>query len=193
MATAFRRRNYFTNKAFQTRFLIPFILSTSLANIITVTLFIFLARNKIDSLLYSMRLPLTSAATLLSPAAFTASLVAVTTVSLLFLWAARRMYYRIGGPLHQIGSGLNKIGNGDLSAGITLRDRDEFKDFAGEINAMVLALNRRFTNIKNDVDVLAKASDILRSSPQTAEARAASERIKQTAGSLKEQIRSFTI
>ncbi len=193
MAPAIRRKNYFTNKAFQTRFIIPFILATSLANIITVTLFIVLARNKIDSLLYSMRLPLTSAAVLLSPAAFTAGIVAVVSISLLFLWAARGMYHRIAGPLHQIGSGLDKIGNGDLSTRITLRDKDEFKDFAGEINSMVKELSRRFTNVNNDVEALAKAADTLKTSPQTAESRAAFESMKKTAGSLKEQIRAFKI
>lgn len=189
----YRRRNYFINKAFQSRFILPFILATSLANIITVTLFIVLARNKIDSVMYSMRLPLTSAATLLSPAAFFASLVAVAAVSLLFLFAARGMYQKITGPLHQIGAGLQRITSGDLSTTITLRDKDEFKDFAGELNTMARELNRRFTNVKAEVAALAKAAEALKASPQTADTRAVHESIRQAAGSLQVQIRTFTL
>jgi methyl-accepting chemotaxis protein len=193
MAATYRRRNYLTNKAFQTRFIIPFILATSLANIITVSLFIVLARNKIDSLLYSMRLPLTNAATLLSPAVFTASIVAIVAISLLFLWAARGMYQRIAGPLHQIGSGLRRISNGDLSTKITLRDKDEFKDFAGEINSMIRELNNRLTNIRNEVEALAKAAEALKTSQQTVEFRTAFDSLKKSTGSLREQMRAFKI
>ena len=98
----FRRRNYFTKKDFQTRFILPFLAASSVANILSVTLFIVLARQKIDDILYSMRMPSLNIGALLAPAAFIASMVAVIAVSLSFLLAARGRFHVIAGPLQQI-------------------------------------------------------------------------------------------
>lgn len=189
----FRRKNYFTKKEFQTRFILPFILASLLINIATVTLFIILARNKIGKLLFSMRLPPVSAGTLLAPEAFLAGAVATVAVSLLFLWASRGRYQKIAPPLKQIRADLHKIATGDLGTRVSLREEDEFKDFAGEINAMVDALNRRFVVLKNQADGLTSASDALKASPGAAEARAASQSMKQAVNAMKEHIGSFTL
>ena len=191
MAKVFRRRNYFTKKDFQARFMHPFLLASLLANIITVTLFILLARNKIDSLLFSMRMSDTSAGTLLSPAAFLASIVAVVALSISFLWAARGMYHKIEGPLHQIRGHLHKIGAGDLSSRILLRESDEFRDFAGEINAMADALNRRFTDLKKQAADLAKAAALLRTSPTRSEFTAINRSMTEVIKTMEQQIGAF--
>jgi methyl-accepting chemotaxis protein len=172
MATTYIRRNYLTKKDFQARFMLPFIVASLLANVITVTLFIFLARNKIDGLLFSMRMSHTGAGALLAPAAFLASIVAVVALSLSFLWAAQGMYHKIAGPLHQIREHLHKLGAGDLSSRINLRQSDEFRDFAGEINAMAEALKNRFTVLNDQTADLANAAGALKASPQPAEAAA---------------------
>jgi methyl-accepting chemotaxis protein len=193
MAKAFRRKNYFTKKGFQSRFVLPFLLTSSLANIVTVTLFVFLARNKIDSLLFSMLMPYTSAGAFLAPIAFIASMVAVVAVSLLFLWAARGMYHKIAGPLFEIRADLRKIAGGDLGTRVALRDIDEFKDFAGEINSMVASLSNRFAVLKSRAEDLARAAGALKSSPKPEESRAACQSMRGAIRALEEQIRSFTL
>ncbi len=193
MAKTYRRRNYFTKKGFQSRFMLRFIAVSVLANALTVTVFIFLARKKIDGLLFSMRLPSASAGALLSSEAFIASIVAVVSVSLLFLWVARGMYDKISVPLHRIRSDFHTICNGDLSCRVILRDMDEFKDFAGEINAMVETLNRRFSGLKDGVGELAKSSKALRNAPNPAEARAVTRTMRTTINALDEQIQTFKI
>ena len=193
MAKAYRRRNYFTKKGFQSRFMLRFIAASVLANVLTVTVFIFLARKKIDGLLFSMRLPSVSAGALLSSEAFFASIVAVVSVSLLFLWLARGMYDKISGPLHRIRADFHTISKGDLSCRVTLRDMDEFKDFAGEINTMVEALDGRFAALKSSADELAKFSKALRTAPNAAEARTVARSLRTAIGSLDEQIQAFKI
>jgi methyl-accepting chemotaxis protein len=189
--TLFRRRNYFTKKDFQTRFILPFLLASSLANILSVTLFVVLARNKIDGLLYSMRMPARNIGALLAPAALIASIVAVITVSLSFLWVAWRRYYIIAGPLQQIRADLHRIGAGDLSSRISLRERDEFRDFAEQINAMAGALSRGFLVLKNQTGDLSRAADDLKASPGAAEARALSQAMAGTIRSMQQQIGTF--
>jgi methyl-accepting chemotaxis protein len=193
MAKPYRRSSYFTKKGFQSRFTLLFIAASVLANMLTVTLFILLARNRIDGLLYTMRLPPGSAGALLAPAAFTASITAVIGVSLLFLWASRRLFHTITGPLQQIRTSLQQIGRGDLSCRVTLRERDEFKDFAGDINAMAGELNRRFTFMKDHADKLARAAKTLRTSPTAEESLAIRQGMLQTVRSLKDQVKTFSL
>src|SRR3990172_2670951 len=193
MPKTYRRRNYFTKKGFQSRFMLRFIAASVLANVLTVTVFIFLARKKIDGLLFSMRLPSVSAGALLSSEAFIASIVAVVGVSLLFLWVARGMYDKISGPLHRIRTDFHTISKGDLSCRVILRDMDEFKDFAGEINTMVEALDRRFSGLKDRVEEMSKSSKALRNAPNAAEARAMTRSLRTAIGALDEQIQAFKI
>jgi methyl-accepting chemotaxis protein len=193
MAKAFRRKNYLTKKGFQARFLLPFLLASSLANVATVTLFVVLARNKIDGMLFSMLMPDTSAGALLAPIAFVASLVAVVAVSLLFLWAARGSHHKIAGPLLDIRAGLQKITAGDLISRVALREIDEFKDFAGEINAMVAALNSRFAGLKGLAGEMSAAAGALKSSAKPEEFRAASRSMRGAINAMAEQIRSFDL
>jgi len=193
MWPVFRRRNYLTKKEFQTRFILPFFLASLLINVATVALFITLARNKIENLLYSMRLPPVSAGILLSREAFLACAAAAVAVSVLFFYAARGRYQKIAPPLAHIRADLHKIADGDLGTRVSLWEEDEFRDFAGEINVMVDALSRRFHDLKKQADGLARASDALKASPGATEARAASQNMKQEVNAMKEQIRSFTL
>ena len=54
----------------------------------------------------------------------------------------------VHGPLKKMTSDIYKISAGDLSFKITLRERDEFKDFADQMNLMVDELDKRFKAIK---------------------------------------------
>jgi methyl-accepting chemotaxis protein len=193
MARTYRRRNYLTKKAFQARFILPFFAAASLANIIAVIVFIILARRRIDDLLFSMYLPPVTAGALLSPAAFIAGGVAVVGVIILLLWAARGMYNKISAPLHMIRNDLQKIGTGDLSFKVTLRDIDEFKDFADEVNTMTGELKLRFTRLKVQADELVRASDKLKASQNPAESLALREEMKGLIRAMQEQIGAFKI
>jgi methyl-accepting chemotaxis protein len=173
--------------------MLRFMAASVLANVLTVTVFIFLARKKIDGLLFSMRLPSVSAGALLSSEAFLASIVAVVGVSILFLWVARGMYDKISGPLHRIRTDFHTISKGDLSCRVTLRDMDEFKDFAGEINTMVESLEGRFAALKSSAGELAKFPKALRTAPNAAETRAVTRSLRTAIGSLDEQIQAFKI
>ncbi len=193
MAKAFRRRNYITKKDFQTRFALPFLLASAVANIVPAALFILLARNKIDGFLYSMQMPHASAGALLSTTAFLASIVAVAIVSVMFLWASRGLYQKIAGPLFHIRTDLQKIAAGDLCCQVTPRKNDEFKDFAGEINTMVKALNSRFTILRDSTDDLAKAARALNTLPKNAERGDLTQRMRRAIKSLDEQTGSFKL
>ncbi len=193
MAAAYKRRNYFIKKGFQTRFMIPFLLSSLLANIIAVTLFIIPARSRIDTLLFSMQLPNTDPGALLTPLALLAGVAAVAAVSLLLLWSSRKLYHTISDSLRQIRSDLQKMTAGDLSCRVTMRERDEFHDFAEEINAMTCELNGGIMRLKELAREVTEAAGGLKVSPDSAEYRASRETMMRAIRSMQEGIGAFKI
>lgn len=193
MAKAYRRRNYFVLKNFQTRFILPFLAASFLANIIAVTLFIILARKKIDSVLFSMRLPVTSAGVLLSQPAFIACIIAAVAVSLLFLVVFHAMYQKIEGSLRYLGVDLHKISAGNLGFRVTLRENDEFKDFAEKINSMAGELSSRFKALKDQAEDLSKIAETLKNPHDPAKTPAVRLGIKRAVNSLEEQIKVFKL
>jgi methyl-accepting chemotaxis protein len=193
MAKAYRRRNYFVLKNFQTRFILPFLAASFLANIIAVTLFIILAKKKIDSVLFSMRLPVTSAGVLLLQPAFIACIIAAVAVSLLFLVVFHAMYQKIDDSLRYLGADLHKISADNLGFRVTLRENDEFRDFAEKINSMAGELSNRFKALKDQAENMAKAAEALKNPPDPAKTPAARLGIKRAANSLEEQVKAFKL
>jgi methyl-accepting chemotaxis protein len=184
----FRRRNYFIKKGFQGRFMLRFIAASFAVTLLAIALFISLARNKIDDILFSMRLPVSGASALLSREALYVSIAAVAAISILYLLAARSMYRKIEGPLQRIKTDLRRITSGDLGCRVTLREEDEFKDFAGEINAMAEALGLCYAHLRNRADELAATVKALESVPGPDESQALMQRLSVDVRALRKQI-----
>ena len=184
----FRRKNYFTKKGFQSRFVIRFLAASLAINAVAVILFIFLAKQKIDDVLFSMKLPATGTGSLLFQESLTINIAAVVSISILFLLAARSMYHKIEGPLLQIRTDIKRISLGDLGYRVIMRETDEFKDFADEINTMTDALGRRYAGMKHRADDVAAAIKVLENTPTPQETKEQMQRIKDGIIALREQI-----
>lgn len=129
------RRVLFVNKSFQIRFIIRFILVELLTIALTVLLASFFT-------IYMFH------TTTISSGAWGETLiynmVILTVVLALFIaWRTILASNRIAGPVYRIGKGLEQIGEGDASARIILRPRDELQPFAWKFNDMVENLAER--------------------------------------------------
>ncbi len=158
MPKTFKRRNYFIDKVAQGRFIGAFALASVLGGAVAVFCFRYLAQKKIDATLYSMRLPDIPLVDLLMKEMVLTSLVTALFVILLFALAGGRLFKRIGGPLKKISGSLQNIINGDLCSEVKLREGDDFQDFAGEVNGVVLHMNSRLSKIRLQAEKIAELS-----------------------------------
>ena len=129
------RRVLFINKSFQLRFIIRFILVELLTIALTVLLASFFT-------IYMFH------TTTISSGAWGETLiynmVILTVVLALFIaWRTILASNRIAGPVYRIGKGFEQVGEGDASARIILRPRDELQPFAWKFNDMVENLAER--------------------------------------------------
>jgi len=148
----YRRRHYFINRNFQGRFILSFILMASLGVIVSIGLFNILAYRKLDRLMYSIHIPARNINELLSTDLIYATIIAFLLVLTVLFIAIKRLTLRVAGPLYRIRKDLETIADGDLSFNITLRYRDEFKDFAEELNRLVGSQRDLFNHVRKEIE-----------------------------------------
>lgn len=147
MQKNYKRKTYYIKNSAQSKFISRFVIISLIGGIIAVCTFNFLAYKKIDSVLYSMRLPRISPGGLLWNEMVYTNIFVILFIFIVFAITARALYNKVHGPLKKLSNDLNRIEHGDLSQEISLRENDEFKDFAADMNIMVQELNKHITEI----------------------------------------------
>jgi methyl-accepting chemotaxis protein len=102
-----------------------------------------------------MRLPKTSISNLLWEQMLYVNLFVVLFIIVVFIFLAKRLFANLNGPLTKLRNEVRKISKGDLTNKVVLRSKDEFKDFAAELNTMTDELQSRFAKIKSITDQMA--------------------------------------
>lgn len=161
MEKNYKRRTYYIKNSVQSKFIFRFVAISLVGGIAAVTAFNFLAYKKIDSVLYSMRLPNISPGGLLWNEMIYTNVFVVLFILVVFAFTARSLFNKVHGPLKKLTNDIKRMEEGDLSQEISLRQNDEFTDFAGDLNTMAKELNQQFSEIRSANDtILANASKI---------------------------------
>ncbi|HDO35921.1 MAG TPA: methyl-accepting chemotaxis protein [Nitrospirae bacterium] len=190
----YRRRHYFINRHFQGRFILTFVALACTGGLIAVALFNYLAYRKLDALMYSIHIPAKNINELLSSDMIYANLFALLFVFIVLFVAVNRLVIRVSGPLYRIKKDLEEIASGNLAFNITLRGKDEFKDFAEEINTLVEGQRAVFTGIRNDIERIDHYTrEIERHYPKADMVALKNKQMQSHINSLREKLRGFKL
>lgn len=149
-----KRRNYFIKKDFQGKFIMRFFLTIFIGAVIFTAILSLFSAHTItisyeDSYLRVERTP--KALFLEIVRAYGAYIfilgVVVSTLSLF-------LSHRIAGPLFRIEKSMDEVAKGNLAFHITLRRRDEAKELAEKVNAMVGVLSGRIREIREQTEII---------------------------------------
>lgn len=154
MQTQYKRRTYYIKNSAQGKFIIRFVLLSLLGGVSALAAFNYLAYKKIDSVLYSMRLPKISPGGLLWDEMIYTNAFVIIFILIAFVLTARNLFNRVHGPLKKLTSDLLRMTNGELHVAVILRQNDEFRDVAEELSAMATSLNQRMTKIQELTDTI---------------------------------------
>lgn len=81
--------------------------------------------------------------------AMATGLATVELILIASIWfGSLKVSHRIAGPVYVFAREIGKLGGGDLTASISLRDKDMFQPEAAEMNASIAALRTRINIIK---------------------------------------------
>lgn len=158
MDKPFKRRRYFIDKGVQARFIGGFAAACMAGGIVAIICFRYMAERKIEQTLYSVRLPDVLMGYLLMEEMLFTTVFTAFFVLILFAYTGRKLFVRIEGPLTRMAGVIRVISAGDLQTRVRLREEDEFKGFAREVDQMVVSLNTTVKAIKNRAHEAAEAS-----------------------------------
>ncbi len=152
MGVRYKRRSYYLKNSAQSKFIIRFVLLSLLGGTVALGLFNYFACRKIDTVLYSMRIPKISAGGLLWNEMLYTNIFVLVFTLIAFAITARGLFNKIHGPLQKMTHDISRMANGDLNTHVSLRQHDEFRDIAKELTRMGAGLKERLAKVQELTD-----------------------------------------
>jgi len=146
-----KRKNYFIDKEFQTRFVLKFCLLVVLAAIITTAILYFVSKQSTTVSILDSRVMVRSTADFLLPILIQTVLAVMVILGLATIIVTLLFSHKIAGPLYRFKKAIEEIKLGNLSANFHLRNYDQLQDLSDEVNAMIDTTREKINLIKADV------------------------------------------
>lgn len=143
-----RRKKYFINKRFQTKFIIKFAALVIIAAAISGAIVYLMARSTVTTSFENSRLVIKSTADFILPSVLLSAVIVIISIGLATIIVAIFTSHKIAGPLYRLEKDLKEVSGGDLRMTFSLRKNDEMKSLADGLNIMVGGLKNDVINIK---------------------------------------------
>ena len=125
-----RRRNYFIDKSFQSKFIIKFCILLLIASILTGICTYYFNQQTATVAFENLRVVVKSTSDFILPAILWILIIVTMLVSLATIAVTLFASHKIAGPLYKLNMELEKIKNGDLSSPIRIRSKDQLQVLA---------------------------------------------------------------
>lgn len=153
-ARAYSRRNYFIDKAFQSNFIFRFSGLVVMGGILTIILLYFLAGQSTTVTIINSRVVVKTTADFILPILIQTVAVVTILVGLATAIVTLFISHRIAGPLYRFKKVIQKLAEGDFSSDFNIRSRDQLREIADLLNAMIRANKLELTKIRAQVILL---------------------------------------
>jgi methyl-accepting chemotaxis protein len=151
MERSFKRRNYFIDKKFQTKFIIKFSFIVILTSLLICFLFIFLSRDSTTVTIENAKVVVKSTSDFIFPIIIQ-TLIIVTAFSafsviILTLFTS----HRIAGPLFRIKREIELLKDGNLNLNFRIRKNDQLQDLASSLSSLAETLRNKHNDFKKNI------------------------------------------
>jgi signal transduction histidine kinase len=136
---SYKRRTYFIEKKFQSRFIMKFCFLVMLSGGITIGLVYLFSQEATTVAIVNSRVMVRSTADFMLPLLLQTVAIAVVLTGLATVGVTLFVSHRIAGPLYRFKKVAESLEKGDFSRGFVLRTHDELQDVAESMNAMIKA------------------------------------------------------
>lgn len=151
-----RRRNYFIDKSFQSKFIVKFCLLIIIATLLMSALIYWFNRQTNTVAFENLRVVVKSTADFLLPIILQIVIVVTIVVGMATIAITLFTSHKIAGPLYRLKAETEKIKNKDLSSQVSIRAKDQLQKMASEFNEMRSELKNSVNSIKNNWDSVKK-------------------------------------
>lgn len=158
-----RRRQYFIDKKFQTRFIVKFASLVIIATAVSSAIVYLMAMSTVTTSFENSRLLIEGTADFILPSILLAGAITIISIGFATIAIALFTSHKIAGPLYRMQKDLKEVSAGNLQMIFTLRKGDELKPLAESLNMMVEALKGDVAGIKkasSDIETVLNANNI---------------------------------
>jgi methyl-accepting chemotaxis protein len=133
---AYKRRNYFINRAFQSEFILKFCGLVILGSIVFGIVLYLFSRHALTTSFENSRLVIKSTADYLFPGLLFGGVIVAILTAIAATIVVALMTHRIAGPMYRFEKYISEIGSGKLDSDLRIRKKDQFQNMAGALNKM---------------------------------------------------------
>ena len=160
----YRRRNFFIEKKFQSKFIIKFCVLVILGSLVSGIMLYFLSWGSTTVTFENLRATVKTTADFLLPVLIQTIIVATVIVGIATIILTLFISHKIAGPLYRFKKELSSVESGDLSRNFNIRKSDQLQELALSMNNMINKLRANLAEIKKQYSSLINSWDKLLSS-----------------------------
>lgn len=155
----YKRRNYFINKRFQTRFILKFCALIAVGGILTIAILYPLAMRATTVSVVNSRVVVQTTADFILPILLQTVVIVMVIVSIATIVVTLFVSHKIAGPLYRFKKVLQALAEGDFSGEFRIRRLDQLQDLADAFNNMILKIRTELVALKNNFQSLKEKLD----------------------------------
>ena len=154
ISTKNRRKNYFIDKGFQSRFIIKFCMLVILTSVLTGVLMYAFNQGSTTVAFDNLRVVVKTTADFIMPMILVILAVVTLLISISTILVTLFTSHHISGPLYKLMMELEKIKSGDLRNPIRIRAKDNLQKVANEFDEMRVEMKASIAEIKYNWDAV---------------------------------------
>lgn len=154
-----KRRIYFIDKEFQTRFILRFCAIVAIAGLLTVGVLYLLASNSTTVSIINSRIMVRTTSDFILPILIQTVVVVMIFASIATIAATLLFSHKIAGPLYRFKKTIQTLSGGDFSSDFQIRHSDQLQDLANDFNEMIRKVRKQLNILKADFVSLKKKLD----------------------------------
>lgn len=145
-----KRRIYFIEKKFQTKFILNFCLLVVLGGLLTIGILYCLAMHSTTVSIVNSRVVVRSTADFLLPVLIQTVLIVTVLIGFAAIVTTLFVSHKIAGPLYRCKSVISTLSRGDFSNDFKIRRFDQLKDLADSLNNMIKQIREKISQLKSN-------------------------------------------
>ena len=154
VARTYRRRIYFIEKEFQTKFILKFCALVAIGGLLTVGILYILAMHSTTVSIVNSRVVVRTTADFILPILIQTVLGIIIIVSIATIAMTLFVSHKIAGPLYRLKKVMETLAEGDFSNDFRIRRFDQLQDLANAFNAMILKIRTELKALKDNLYAL---------------------------------------
>lgn len=187
----YKRRIYFIEKSFQTRFILKFCVLVAVGGLLTIGMLYVLAMQSTTVSFVNSRVVVRTTADFILPIVIQTVAIVTILVGLATIVVTLFVSHKIAGPLYRFKKVMQALAEGNFSSDFRIRHLDQLQDLANAFNTMIVKIRTDLKTLKDNFRSLKEKLDNISEQEITEHKRPYLGDVKRIAGELDKIIHYF--